>query len=359
MRKVKILSFLLMLIALGSLKAQETVIAPEFKPSGNVFATVYLNYHYDLSEDASPRNVFALERAYLGYKYNFSENISFKLTIDAVRQVKDKEGNILSPYTANLKHAQLDWKVASPIKLSIGLIGTKQFDTQEKFLGYRYIIKSLQDEFSLGSSADLGVNAEIKLVESLKANLFVLNGEGYSKLQDDMGRIKAGGNLLFEPVEGLTLKGYYDIYGGKFEKYSGTDSSAVVSDTASIHSLAFFAGYKTKKFRLGAEYDLELNGKKYNEIAQDHDLTGIALYGALTLNDKLELFANFYQFNSNKLEGASQTWNYKKDSKVILGGIQYTPAKGVQVALNYKTVLYDNPDINTQSFIYLNFGYSF
>ena len=49
--------------------------------------------------------------------------------------------------------------------------------------------KTFQDENKFGSSADLGVNAEIKLSEKIDLNLFALNGEGYKNVQDDNAQI--------------------------------------------------------------------------------------------------------------------------------------------------------------------------
>lgn len=345
--------FIIFLNSIHILKAQEEV-SEEFKPSGRPFMKVFWNYNYNFTENVEQRSTFALQRAYFGYKYKFSNNISAKLTIDAARKITDENGEIQSAYTAILKHAQLDWKVTDPLKLSVGLIGLKQFDTQEKFWGYRYIFKSFQDEFKLGSSADLGANAELSLAKSLKANLFVLNGEGYTKLQDEMGRMKAGGNLIWKPIEGLTLKGYYDMYDGKVEAYD-----SIAKDTTAIHTIAFFAGYETDKFRIGAEYNIQLNGTKYNHFAADHNISGMAVYGTYVINPKFEVFAEWLQFKSNKLEDKETTWNYDTDGNVILGGLQYSPIKGVKMALNYRGFIYDNPDINTESFVFLNFEFAF
>lgn len=339
------LLLLIAVFATGYIYSQD--VKPEFKPSGKTFGNVFWNYHYNLSEGSTQRNTFEIQRSYLGYSYAFSEKISTKITLD----VGNDDG---SAFTAYLKTAQLDWNVAAPVKLSLGLIGLKQFDTQEKFWGYRYIFKSLQDEFALGTSADLGVNAEITLAKSLKANVFLLNGEGYKKIQDEMGRLKTGANLIFTPVEGLILKGYYDIYGGKFQV-----NDSVIHDTTSIQTIAFFAGYQTKKFRIGAEYNVQLDGKKYYEQAADHNLYGMAIYGTYVINEKIEVFVDWLNFRSNKLDGATNTWNYRKDGSVILGGVQYSPVKGVKMSLNYRTFLYDNPDNTTGSLLYLNFEYAF
>jgi len=327
-------------------KSSET--EEEFKPNGKAFGKVFFNYNYNFTEGETQRNTFALQRTYLGYKYNFSENISAKITLDGART------SDASDFTVFLKTAQLDWKVAKPLKLSIGMIGLKQFDTQEKFWGYRYLFKSFQDEFKLGSSADLGINAEIKIIESLKANVFVLNGEGYTNAQDINGRMKVGGNLIYTPVKGLVVKGYYDIYGGKMEI-----NDSISRDTVSVQTLAFFAGYKTKKIRIGAEIDYQMDGKKFNEQAADHDILGMAVYGTYVFNKKFEIFAEWLKFQSNKIGNTAETWNNKQDGNIILGGLQYTPVKGVKIAANYRAFIFDDPDINTSSFFFLNFEFAF
>jgi len=327
---------------------EETVTENEFKPNGRAFVKVFWNYNYNFTKDAEQRNAFALQRAYLGYKYNFSENISTKITLDGART------SDASDFTVFLKIAQLDWKIAKPVKLSLGMIGTQQFDTQEKFWGYRYLFKSFQDEFKLGSSADLGINTEISIVENLTANLFVFNGEGYTSAQDMNGRMKAGGNIIYTPVKGLIIKGYYDIYGGKMQI-----NDSISRDTVSVQTLSFFAGYKTDKFRVGGEIDYQMDGEKYNQQAADHDIIGMAVYGAYVINKKFEVFANWFKYQSNKVGNTTETWNNKQDGNIIIGGIQYSPAKGVKLAANYRTFIYNDPDINTGSFFFLNFEFAF
>ena len=343
----------LSIVYFTSINAQETEEKKEFKPGGKAFAKVFWNYHYDMTEGSEQRNNFQLQRSYLGYKYNFSETISTKITLDV------GANDAGSDYTAFLKTAQLDWEVAKPVKISLGLIGTKQFKTQENFWGYRYILKSSQDEFGFGSSADLGINTELTFSKMLKANFFVLNGEGYKKLQDDMGRMKVGGNIEFHPVEGITVLGYYDNYGGNIEIEDPLTNLPVVRDTASINTVAFFAGYETEKFRVGAEYNMQMDGKKYASQAEGYDLNAIAAYATFIINEKFEVFGKYMNLTSNKIEGATENWNNSKDGSFILGGLQYKPVKGVKVALNYRTFIHEDSDIADESALYLNFEYSF
>ena len=306
----------------------------EFKSSGEVQFKVFWNYHYDFSQNADKKSAFELNRSYFGYKYDFSKNISAKITLDAGSDAGFSEYSIL------LKAAQLDWKVAEGIKLSMGLIRMKQFNDQEDFWNYRYIFKSFQDEHSYGPSADLGVNAEFTLTKTLKANFVVSNGEGYKKLQDEDGNQKYGGSLIFQPIKGLTTKIYMD--------------SQAVSDSKAITSLGLFAGYKATDWRLGAEYNKLNDGKKYSSPAVDHNLDGLSFYATYVINKKVEIFGRYDQLSSNTLSGDLTAWNIDKDGSQVITGIQYAPLKGLKFSLNYQNFSFDNSTIDAKSLVFLN-----
>ncbi len=306
----------------------------EFKPSGKVNFKVFWNYHADLTNNATKTSAFELKRSYFGYKYAFSKNISTKITFD----VGSNSGG--SEYTAYLKAAQLDWKVANGVKLSMGLIGLKQFNDQEHFWSYRYLFKSFNDQYGFGSSADLGINAEFSLAKNLKVNVIIINGEGYKKIQDTDGNQKVGGSLVFVPVKGLTTKIYMDnqpTTGGK-----------------AITSLALFAGYKASDWRFGVEYNKLNNGKKYSSPSDNHDLNGLSIYSTYVINKKVEIFGRFDQLNSNTLTGDTQAWNYDKNGSQIIAGIQVSPIKGLKFALNYQGFTSDNNALDAKSLVFLN-----
>jgi len=305
-----------------------------FKPNGKPLFKVFWNYQADLSNNATKTSAFELKRSYFGYKYALSKDITTKITFD----VGSNSGG--SAYTAFLKIAQLDWKVASGVKISMGLIGLKQFNDQEGFWGYRYLFKSFQDQNGFGSSADLGINAEFKLASNLKANFLIINGEGYKKIQDTDGNQKIGGSLIFTPVKGLTTKIYID------------NQPNPAGDA--ITSMALFAGYKAKDWRLGAEYNTQSNATKYASPAPGKDLDGISIYTSYKMNKKWEVFGRFDQLGSNRLAGDTQDWNYGKDGSQIIFGFQVAPVKGLNLALNYQGFTFDNSLLDNKSFVFLN-----
>lgn len=305
-----------------------------FKPNGKVLFKIFWNYHADFSPNASKTSAFELKRSYFGYAYSFNEKISAKITFDVGSNVGG------SAYTTFLKAAQLDWKVSNGVKLSMGLIGLKQFNDQEKFWGHRYLEKSFQDKYGFGSSADLGVSAEFKLLKNLKANLLIINGEGYKKIQDVDGNQKVGGSLVFTPLEGFISKIYLDS-----QPTTGGDA---------ITSYAFFAGYKANDWRLGAEYNIQNNATKYASPASGKNLNGISIYATYKLNKKWELFGRFDQLNSNRLIGDLQDWNFDKNGDRTIFGVQVAPVKGLKFALNYQGFSSDNSALKTNSMVFLN-----
>lgn len=328
-KQILFLSALLLTISLFSQSTEE-----EFKPAGEVQFKVFWNYHYDFSQNATKKSAFELNRSYFGYAYDFSKNISAKIIFDAGSDVGFSEYSIL------LKAAQLDWKVAEGVKLSMGLIGMRQFNDQEDFWNYRYIFKSFQDEHSYGPSADLGVNAEFKVTKTLKANFVVSNGEGYKKLQDEDGNQKIGGSLIFEPIKGLTTKIYMD--------------SQSVTDAKAITTLALFAGYKASDWRLGAEYNKLNNGKKYSSSAVDHEVDGLSFYATYVINKKFEIFGRYDQLRSNTLTGGLHDWNIINDGSQVITGLQYAPVKGLKFSLNYQNFNFDNTVSDNKSLVFLN-----
>ncbi len=328
-RQILFLSAILLTISSFSQTTDE-----DFKPSGEVQFKVFWNYRYDFSQNATKKSAFELNRSYFGYAYDFSKNISAKIIFDAGTDAGFSEYSIL------LKTAQLDWKVAKGVKLSMGLIGMKQFNDQEDFWNYRYIFKSFQDEHSYGPSADLGVNAEFTVTKTLKANFVVSNGEGYKKLQDEDGNQKIGGSLVFQPIKGLTTKIYMD--------------SQPTTDSKAITTLALFAGYKATDWRLGAEYNKLNEGKKYSSPAVDHELDGLSFYATYVINKKFEVFGRYDQLSSNTLTGGLTAWNIAKDGSQIIAGIQYAPVKGLKFSLNYQDFSFDNSTLDTKSLVFLN-----
>lgn len=344
MKRMKtILGLLLMTLCLGAV-AQEN---SEFKPSGKATGKVFFNYHYDMTDGEEQESSFEIKRAYFGYNYNIAKGLKASITLD----VGKNDGG--SDYTAYLKKAQLEWKASSAVKVSLGMISTIQFKEQEKFWGYRYIMKSFNDQYGFGPSADVGIKANFKLSDAFSANAFIINGEGYKKVQDEDGKQKVGASLIYKH-KGLIAKVYADANSGKVMTEGGKEKDVTVS------ALATFIGYKfSDKFRLAAEYNQLVNGEKYSKVAEDKDLEGFSFYSTYTFNKKWEVFGRYDNLSSNKLEGEVEKWNLAKNGSAITTGVQYAPTKGLRMAFNYRNFAHKDSGKEDQSQVFVNFEFKF
>lgn len=313
---------------------------------GKVSATFFMNYHNDLTEGALQKSAFEIERAYLGYDYTFNDKLSAKVIMD----VGKDDG---SDYTYYLKAAQVDYKALDWAKFSIGMIGLNQFSDQEKNWGYRYIYKSFQDVSGFGTSTDVGVNSELKLHKNVTMNLFVLNGEGFKKVQDLYGKYKVGGNVVYQPMDALTFKVYYSELDSK--KLVGT----TIVENPTVKNVALFAGYDKDKLRFGVEYNKMLDGKKFTDANLDHDLSGYSIYSTYAITDKIDVFGRYDFLESNKVGVSTTNWNAEKDGNAVLLGAQYSPLKGVKTSLNYRLWNYEMSSKNDLSYVYLNLELKF
>ena len=301
---------------------------------GDIFSTIFWNYNTDLSSGSSKKNSFEVKRVYLGYKFKIDDKISAKVTFDIG---KNSAG---SDYTAFLKTAQIDWSLKDNFKLSFGMIGNKQFKYQESIWGYRYLYKTFQDENKFGSSADLGVNGEIKVSENLKMNLFMLNGEGYKNIQDDDGYMKIGGNLIYEISNGLSLKLYYDSEPG--------------NDEFNVTNVGYFIGYDKNKTRVGFEYNKINNAKSYNSPSLDNNLSGFSGYISQNFSENSSVFFRYDSLESNIVSGSSEPWNSGKDGKLMILGYEHVVTKGFKLNLNYRNYNYNDNSINNKSMVFIN-----
>ena len=206
----------------------------------------------------------------------------------------------------------VSWKKGN-LTLNGGLISTTQFNFQEKFWGYRYIMKSFQDEYKFGSSADLGLSASYKFADWVSADAIIVNGEGYKKIQKNDG-LNYGLGLTLTPVKGFQVR----LYGGLNE--SGQDGKS------DVVNMAAFAGYKCDRFTIGAEYNHMLNASN----TKGNDQFGYSAFASVKVAKNADIYARFDDLYSKN------DWNISKDEQAAIIGAQFKLGKYVKVAPNFR-----------------------
>jgi hypothetical protein len=304
--------------------AQDTI---KFKPSGKPEALVFTNFNSAFIGDKNI-NRFEITRAYFGYGYNFSPFWSGRVVLDVANPGVGK-----FQLTALLKFGYFQFQ-KNNLTVKFGMIGTTEYDVQEKFWGNRYILKSFQDQYNMGPSADIGVSAAYKLGKMVTADLIIQNGEGYKTLDVD-SVLKTGVGVTFTPVKSLLLRAYYD----RMKK------GAAIQQTT-----AFMAGYTNTLFKVGAEYNFQND----NNLVRGHDFSGYSLYGTVFLNGATNVFARYDYLTSENGQNQLQSWNYSKDGQLYMAGLEFSPVKGLKLAPNFQLWRpRDNSRSNTAS-VFMN-----
>ena len=277
------------------------------EPKGKAIVQVFGNFNTGFGAENDSRG-FELERSYLGYEYNLGNGLSIKSVIDMGKSSDVSDNNRL----AYMKNAMITWKKDN-FTLNGGLISNIQFNFQDKFWGYRYIMKTFQDLYKFGNSADLGISASYKFNDLITADAIIVNGEGYKKLQKKDGLLYGAGVTL-TPIEGLSMRFY------------GSLNEATDDSKENTSNFAAFIGYKGEGFSLGVEY----NAMKNASFTDNANQNGFSVYSTVKLQGKTEVFARYDDVCS------ADDWNIAKDEQAAIIGAQFKLGKYVKLAPNFR-----------------------
>ena len=300
------------------------------EPKGKAIVQVFGNFHTGFGTENDDRG-FELERSYLGYEYKLDKNLTVKGVMDIGKSSDVSDYHRM----AYIKNAMISWKTGN-LTLSGGLISTTQFNFQEKFWGYRYIMKSFQDQYKFSSSADLGISATYKFADWLSADAIIVNGEGYKKVQKNDG-LNYGLGTTLTPAKGLQIR----LYGGLNE--SGEQGKE------NIVNMAAFVGYKSDKFTIGAEYN-KMRNASYKE---GQDQYGYSVFASAKLDKKTEVYARFDDLCSK------DDWNKAKDEQAAILGAQFKLGKYVKIAPNFRMSMPKADGLDNVYSAYINCYFGF
>ncbi|MBN2165914.1 MAG: porin [Marinilabiliaceae bacterium] len=328
MKKQMLLLGATLLVASG-LFAQES--KDEFKPSGKVTGVVYFNYNSQIGADENPSE-FELERAYFGYNYNISKELSTKvlLDIDKDLQAVDENGNDVNlRRNAYFKNAAIFYKKDN-LKVGFGIQNTFCMKYQEQIWGRRYITNALIDMNGMSTTADLGVSAEYGN-DMFSFDLALFNGETYKKIQHDNAYLLSTGAAAFLLDKKITLRIVNEY----------------VDNGVAQNLTTMFASYATDVFTLGADYNMQSN-HKFNE---GNDRSGFSVFGLFNINEKFTLLG---RYDDLSWDAINPTNDPSEGLKYIIAGVEYKLHKSVRAALNYKSMEDKYDGAETNNFVFLN-----
>jgi len=255
---------------------------------------------FEYNDDA-----FEINRVYFQYTDDLSDDLFLKIRYDVARDGVDADGKFI----AYLKNAYVDWSCKNGGLLSLGLIGTNSYGTQENTWGYRFIEKSPLDKDQFTNTADLGIGYSHSF-GNLNINVQILNGEGFKSKQSDTHMATY---LRF-------------LYGeGNLNKNDGYNAGLVITsfegdsadDSDDVNLVGLFGGWASNNLRLGLEY---------NQYETTDTKTLMSLYANYSISETLDVFV---RNDMMEIDGIG-------DSDVITSwiGMACNPSKGLYISPN-------------------------
>ncbi|MDB5700966.1 MAG: hypothetical protein JWL66_1165 [Sphingomonadales bacterium] len=326
---------------------------------------------------------FNIKRFYLGVDHKFDSMFSANLTMDVANVVgRTSAGNfsgntiVLNPGTVGtpgvpigipgapigtpgtpatltqsdyglvgrgfyIKKAYLQAKFNPALIVRLGSADLPWVPYVEGVYGYRHIENTIADRTSFATSADWGVHVLGDLAGGIVSyQVSVVDGGGYrnvkvTKAVDVEGRVS------------VAYKGFFGAVGGYTGKLGNDVQNTPVFHTAS--RLDGLIGYKNKLFTVGGEYFYAKNYQSSNTPAY---------ITSAVLTDKAEGYSGFASVNFMPKWSAFGRYDHMKPTKDALPnrkddyfnvGIQYSPAKIVDLAFVYKRDTVNGGIVNTSN----------
>jgi hypothetical protein len=302
------------------------------KPITEIFTDFHVNFN-----DTTKNTGFDLNRAYLGFHFMPGGKISAKGILN-IGSPDDLAAGSLPRRYAYFREASLIW-TDEKLTVSFGITGTRIFEFQQRFWGKRYVANTYQSINGYGFVADLGFVVDYKFSEIWKADLSVMNGEGYSNLQLD-NNLRTSLGLTITPTKTIALRIYGDI-----QNVDGLWQPIFIA----------FAGFRNDLITIGGEISYKSNIDR----VRGHHVWGVSSTGGINLTEKLELFGRYDYSSSKTIMNDIMKWNYLKDGSFAIIGLQYTLSPYAKIALNYQGKYPYSPTMMATDMLFLNALFKF
>jgi hypothetical protein len=306
-------------------------------PSVNPIAEIFTDFHLNLNDTLATTG-FGLNRAYLGLNFIPEVNHFSSTIILNIGKPEDlAPGSEPRRYTF-IREASISYSTEK-LKVNFGITGTRLFNFQQKFWGKRYIANTYQSLNGYGSVADLGISLDYQINDFVKADMTVMNGEGYTNIQLD-NSLRTSAGFTITPSSDLAIRIYGDL-----------------TRVENLWQPMFigFAGFKNNKLTVGAEVTYKSN----LDLIRGHHAWGLSGTGAISVAEKTEVFARYDYSTSVIPRGETRKWNYLNDGNFVILGIQHTFNDYVKIALDYQTTNPYDPDNQNSGAVFLNVLFRF
>ena len=345
-------------VTVGILLSPIAVNAAETKLEGRIYTGWWLNS----GAGGDGYNAFTLDRSYMTANSKLSDYTNVNITID-MRSIDNYKG-----YAMIVKYAYASWKpkfAVDYLTLNMGIQPTKYLQTVDgSFWLRRYIEKSTGDLNEFLSTADLGMNLDLKLGKQGmygNAGLSVFNGTKYSDLGEKNKQKDFNPYVMFKPVPNSAEFGQTALMA---QFYSGTQNLAF-NDTLEAadckHQIVSVGGKLGYKKTLDLGFDLNWNTLGQGKGKADKKQSALSGFGALYLGELVGPKSLLRTLGIiGRVDAFDPDTNKDKDGKtMVIAGIECAPIKGVMASINYRVTSYQDTQKTSAKYLYLNSEFKF
>ena len=315
----------------------------DLKQSGNLWGYVFGDYYWKQHADSAGRggknvqyssatqanavggnsptttgaNAFQIRRAYLGYDYNLTPQISAH-TVLANEQDQDESGN----NTTYLKYMYVEWKNILPqTNILIGQMPTPAYSLRPfgtaSLWGYRSVERTLLDMHNIDQSTDLGAAIQGNIwQEKVSDDNLTPSIVGYEIMVGNGNAAKPETDI-FKKFRGTVYASFFkqQLTFGLYADYNRTALSPVIMYD---NTYKVYADYKSRIFKIGFEAFEEFN-KNENEYMGEGNTVystglqqGLSLFLSGKILENLNYFARFDMYNPDKKYNNNETYTATK-----------------------------------------------
>ena len=291
---------IILLIAFSSLVAQDI--------SGKVV------FAYSNSDDSSKIDGFGLNRVYLNFSKEISDELSVTIQTDAYPESSSQ--NIY------LRNAKADWKTLNG-NVVIGLQEMNMFKVQQMNWGKRYLDKTVMDRMQYSSVADMGIGY-YHSKDKFHGSILITNGAGFKKSETDSHK-KLSLQFIYGTAKLSKSDGFNVGAVLSHEPYDRDGEVTIPEEPSGEHSkkvFGVFGGYAKDNLRVGAEWS-QLDDSGLLDGNYNNNLTSV--YCNYAFKNKQSLIVKYDMVSGNK------------DANYALVAMEFIPTKGLMVSPNVRS----------------------
>jgi hypothetical protein len=340
---------------------KEPRMKPQWFDNTTVSGRMYFNFSNVSQKDGgvrpngSPNGVtngtgFNIKRMYLGIDHTFDKTFSANLTMDVANVVGRTANSNFNAFSAPsdaqlvgrgfyIKKAYLQAKISPALIIRAGAADLPWIPYVEGIYGYRHIENTVTDRLGFGTSADWGIHALGDLAGGLVSyQLSVVDGAGYRN-------VKVTKSVDVEGRVSVAYKNFNAAVGGYYGKLGKeTQNTSAPHSATRLNALV---AYKDKRFTVGGEYfyakDWSNNGLEFitqpgSSPTPNGKTTGWSVFASAIVIPKVSVFGRYdwVKPNYGLNNFSSMPTGVAHRDQYFNVGVQYSPAKIVDLALVYK-----------------------